>query len=133
MARSHLVAYCKHCRGLGQREKGYVHMHVHTSNGLIQNSNGKLSYIFIVRVLEEIVCNQLAHPKLTSLTLRGLLDTGLSHLLQVDHPFSPHQHCFGSKLSSWMGAVVHAEKNWKNMNGSFNLLDKFATLRSPKT
>lgn len=56
MAHSHLIAYCKHCHGLGQRGKAYIHMHVHTYNDLIHTSSGRLSYIFIVKVLEEMDC-----------------------------------------------------------------------------
>lgn len=41
-----------------------------------------------------------------------------SQLLKLDHPFSSHQYCFGNKLSSQMGAVVHTEKKWKKMNWS---------------
>lgn len=75
---------------------------------------------------------QPASSSQASFRLMCFTSTGLSHLLQL-YPFSSHQRCFGSKFFRQMGVLVHADKNWKNMNWSFSLPDKFTSSRMPKT
>lgn len=92
-------------------------MHVRTCNDLIQTSNVRLSYIFYSKSPRRnglLFATSFLIPNFPQVeefyrfwSVWSFTGSGLSHLHQLDHPFSSHQHCFGSKLSSQMGAVVH--------------------------